>query len=167
MGWRSGRSALVLVLLVLGGCAREGADAPPRVEPAEPTGAVETGRAAPPLVEVLRAWDAERADAWARSDSRRLASLYAPSSGAGRRDVAMLRAWSSRGLVVQGLRTQLLAVRELSRSRSTWTLRVTDRLVGGVAVGAGVRRPLPVDAATTRTVVLRRLDGVWRVASVT
>ena len=47
----------------------------------------------------------------------------------------MLRAWADRGLVVRGLHTQLLAVREVARTRSTWTLRVTDRLVGGVAVG--------------------------------
>jgi hypothetical protein len=45
-------------------------------------------------------------------------------------------------------------------------LQVTDRLVGGVAIGADVRRPLPVDAATTHTVELRRLHGHWRVASV-
>ena len=67
----------------------------------------------------------------------------------------MLRAWTSRGLAVEGLRTQLLAVRELARTRSTWTLLVTDRVVGGVAVGPDVRRPLPRDEATTRTVRLR------------
>jgi hypothetical protein len=78
----------------------------------------------------------------------------------------MLHEWVSRGLVVRGLRTQLLAVREVSRSRSAWTLRVTDRLVGGVAVGNGVRRPLPVDGATTRTVVLHRVAGRWLVGSV-
>jgi hypothetical protein len=95
-----------------------------------------------------------------------LSTLYTRDSLAGRRDRAMLRAWTSRGLVVRGLRTQLLAVRELSRSASTWTLRVTDRVAGGVAVGPGLRRTLPVDAASTRTVVLRRVDGRWVVASV-
>ena len=68
--------------------------------------------------------------------------------------------------MVRGLHTQLLAVSELGRSRSTWTLRVTDRVVGGVAVGPGVRRPLPVDVATSRTIVLHRLGGQWLVASV-
>ena len=122
--------------------------------------------AAPPSVEVLRAWDAQRSRAWARGDPVLLSTLYAPGSVAGQRDLAMLRAWVARGLVVRRLHTQLLGVREVSRSRSTWTLQVTDRLVGGVAVGPGVRRPLPVDAATTRTVVLRRVDGRWLVASV-
>jgi hypothetical protein len=78
----------------------------------------------------------------------------------------MLRSWTARGLVVRQLRTQLLSVRELARRGSAWTLLVTDRLAGGVAVGAGVRRPLPRDRATTRTIRLRRWDGGWRVASV-
>jgi len=135
--------------------------------PAEPV-RISAARAAtaPRPVEVVRAWDARRAEAWARGDPGLLATLYTPGSVAGRRDRAMLLAWRSRGLVVSELRTQLLAVREVSRSRSTWTLRVTDRLAAGVAVGPGVRRPLPVDAASTRTVVLRRLEGQWLVASV-
>ena len=145
-------------------CAREAPATTPRAEPVETSAG--HAPAAPPAVEVLRAWDAQRSRAWARGDPRLLAALYAPDSVARQRDRSMLGAWLTRGLVVRGLRTQLLSVREVSRSRSAWTLRVTDRLVGGVAVGAGVRRPLPVDAATTRTVVLRRLDGRWVVASV-
>ena len=78
----------------------------------------------------------------------------------------MLRAWLARGLVVRGLHTQLLEVRELRRTASTWTLIVTDRLVGGFAVGARVRRPLPRDAPTTRTVELRRVGGSWLVSAV-
>jgi hypothetical protein len=78
----------------------------------------------------------------------------------------MLRAWSARGLVVRGLRTQLLLVRVLGHRASSWTLLVTDRLAGGVAVGAGLHRPLPRDQATTRTVRLRRVGGRWRVVSV-
>jgi hypothetical protein len=135
-----------------------------------PTGPppVETGppSAGPEPVEVLRAWDARRARAWARGDPRSLRRLYTPDSVAGRRDRAMLRAWATRGLVVRDLRTQLLSVRELARTRSSWTLLVTDRLAGGVVVGAGVRRALPRDEPSTRTVRLRRLGGVWRVASV-
>lgn len=120
--------------------------------------------AAPPPVELLRTWDARRARAWARGDPRLLRALYTPGSVAGRRDRAMLRAWAERGVVVRGLCTQLLSVRELSHHRSARTLLVTDRLIGGVAVGAGVRRPLPQDRATTRTIRLRRWDGEWRVA---
>jgi hypothetical protein len=117
-------------------------------------------------VELLRAWDAQRAKAWAEGDPSLLRPLYTPGSRAGRHDRAMLRAWRARGLVVQDLHTQLLTVRELSRSATTWSLLVTDRLAGGVAVGLGVRRPLPRDEATTRTVRLRLLYGRWRVAAV-
>ena len=138
---------------------------PPLVEPAEISTA--EAPASPPPVEVLRAWDARRADAWARGDLATLASLYTPGSVAGRHDVAMLRSWSARGLVVQRLGTQLLAVEEVAHTRSTWRLRVTDRLVGGLAVGPGVRRELPRDGASTRTVRLRLVDGAWRVTSVT
>ncbi len=119
----------------------------------------------PPAVEALRSWDSQRAEAWAAGDVAALASLYTPASVAGRRDVAMLRAWTARGLVVRDLRTQLLAVDVLAHTRSTWTLRVTDRLVSGVAVGPDVRRPLPRDEPTTRTVRLRLVDGAWCVAS--
>ena len=136
--------------------------AAPLVEP--PTA---EATAAPAAVQVLRAWDAQRAAAWARGDPERLAALYTPGSVAGRRDRAMLRGWRARGLVVRGLRTQLLAVRELRHSPSTWTVEVTDRLAGGVAVGRGIRQRLPVDKATTRTIVLRRVGGQWRVAAVT
>jgi len=117
-------------------------------------------------VAVLHAWDRRRAEAWARGDPRLLRPLYTPGSVAGRHDRAMLRAWARRGLVVQDLQTQLLSVRELAHSSSTWTLQVTDRLAGGVAVGHGVRRPLPGDLATTRTLWLRRVDGAWLVAAV-
>jgi hypothetical protein len=134
------------------------------IEPVEiPAAAAPTG---PPPVELLRAWDVRRAEAWARGDPRRLRALYTPGSVAGRHDRAMLRAWAARGLAVRDLRTQLLAVRVLRHTRSTWTLRVTDRLAGGTAVGRGPDRPLPRDEATTRTVLLRRLGGHWRVASV-
>jgi hypothetical protein len=157
-------AATVLVAGLAAACAREAPAPASRVEPVETTAAHPP--AAPPPVEVLRAWDAQRSRAWALGDPRLLSALYAPGSVAGQRDRAMLRAWTSRGLVVRGLRTQLLAVHEVHRSRTSWTLRVTDRLTGGVAVGPGARRPLPLDAATTRTVVLHRLDGRWRVASV-
>jgi hypothetical protein len=144
--------------------AAEAPDRQPLIEPVEIPAA--SAPAGPPPVELLRAWDAARAEAWARGDPRLLSSLYTPGSAAGRRDRAMLRAWSERGLVVRDLRTQLLSVRELSHTPSTWTLRVTDRLAGGTAVGEGVRRPLPTDAATTRTVELRLVGGRWRIAAV-
>jgi hypothetical protein len=129
---------------------------PPATPPATPPGAAE----------VLRAWDTARAEAWARGDLDALAALYEPGSAAGRRDATMLRAWVERGLVVTGMSTQLLAVRELRRTPTRWRLEVTDRLTGAVAVGGGVEQPLPADTATTRTVELRMRDGTWVVASV-
>jgi hypothetical protein len=152
-----------LVELVETSAAKELAT-PPLVEPVETAAA--KAPAAPPPIEVLHAWDAARADAWARGDLRLLSSLYTRGSEAGRRDRAMLGAWVARGLVVRGMTTQLLAVRAVNRTASTWTLRVTDRMAGGIAVGGGVRRPLPTDAATTRTVELRLVSGRWRVAAV-
>jgi hypothetical protein len=122
--------------------------------------------AAPPPVVLVSSWDAQRVDAWARGDLAALAALYTAPSVAGRRDRALQRSWLDRGLRVRGLRTQLLAVRELSRTRSTWRLLVTDRLVGGVATGPGVRRPLPRDEPTTRVVRFRLVAGAWRVAGV-
>jgi hypothetical protein len=158
------RMTLVVTLLVAlcGVTVAEvrGAPAPSLEASAAPT---PTG---PPSVEVLRAWDVRRAAAWGHGNPRLLRSLYTRGSEAGRHDRAMLRAWSSRGLAVHDLRTQLLAVRELRRTASTWTLLVTDRLVGGVAVGSGVRRPLPRDGLSTRIVRLQLVAGEWRVAAV-
>jgi hypothetical protein len=115
---------------------------------------------------LLRGWDAARADAWAAGDVGRLGALYTRGSTAGERDRDMLRQWLRRGLVVRDLRTQVLAVRELRRTAGTWVLRVTDRLSAGIAVGHGRVRPLPADAATTRTVTLRRVGARWLVESV-
>jgi hypothetical protein len=155
---------LAVVSAALGLPAAKALARQPLIEPVEIPAA--RAPAGPPPVELLRAWDARRGEAWARGDPHLLAPLYTADSIAGRHDRAMLRAWAARGLAVRGLRTQLLAVHELAHTRSTWTLQVTDRLVGGLAVGPGVRRPLPRDGATTRTVRLRLVDGAWRVASV-
>jgi hypothetical protein len=164
--------AVLLLVALATGCG-PATDAPARPPPIEPVGPVEiTATHAPDHpahvapVDVLRTWDARRAAAWARADPRLLRSLYTDGSLAGRHDVAMLRAWAARGLTVRGLHTQLLAIRVLSHTGSTWTLDVTDRVLGGVAVGRGLRRELPRDQATTRTLRLRRVDGEWLVASV-
>lgn len=115
---------------------------------------------------ILRSWDERRAEAWARGDGAALARLYVRGSAAGRRDLAMLRRWSARGLVVEGLRVQLLAVEVWSWTPGRLALEVTDRLAGGTAVGRDTRVALPVDAATTRVLVLRRVAGEWRVSRV-
>lgn len=115
---------------------------------------------------VLRAWDKGRSRAYASGDVEGLARLYAPRSGAGRADVRLLRSYLDRGLRVTGLRVQVLSLQVLSHHRHRWTLRVTDRVAGGVAVGGGRRWSLPRDRASTSRVVLRRGAGGWRVAAV-
>ena len=115
-------------------------------------------------VAVLHAWDDQRADAWAAADVSALSALYTPGSAAGRRDVAMLRAWTARGLRVHGLRTQLLDVQVRRRTPERLVLAVTDRLAGGVAEPVGL--PLPRDRPSRHVVVLRVVDGEWRVSAV-
>ncbi|MDQ4055453.1 MAG: hypothetical protein M3237_22555 [Actinomycetota bacterium] len=119
-----------------------------------------------PALAALRAWDAGRARAWASGDVTALRSLYTRSSAAGERDASMLRRWWGRGLRVAGMETQVLAARVVDHSDDRLVLVVTDRLARAVAIGQGRRVVLPSDGATTRTVTLRLVDGVWRVASV-
>lgn len=128
------------------------------------TDGVGTGRTE--ALSVLADWDLRRSAAWAAGDGDALAGLYAPGSVAGRRDVAMLTRWRARGLRVDGLRMQVLAIDVRDRSAGRWDLVVTDRLAGGVAVGDGTRTALPRDGWSTRRVVLEQRAGRWRVASV-
>jgi len=113
---------------------------------------------------VLHAWDDQRARAWADGDVVALRQLYTPGSAAGRTDVAMLRAWRSRGLRVTGLRMQLLAVEVRARTPARMVLDVTDRLAGGVAVPGRVA--LPRDQPSRHVVTLRLVAGEWRVSRV-
>jgi hypothetical protein len=116
---------------------------------------------------VLRRWDAARSDAWARGDVWALRQLYVPGSASGRSDARMLGEYVSRGLVVRGLRTQVLALSVASAGERRLVLRVTDRVVGGVAVSRrGPAVALPVDRPSVRRVELRRSAGKWRVVEV-
>jgi hypothetical protein len=148
----SGVLALVAGRLDESPPARTVAAAPPRPEPE--------------ALVVLRAWDERRSRAWARGDPAALRGLYTPGSRSGRADRAMLAAYAERGMRVTGLRTQVLAADVRRRSARAVSLVVTDRLVGGVAVGGGVREPLPVDRPSTWLVSLVRVAGEWRVAEV-
>lgn len=158
---------LLLVALVLTAVVAAGATVVTVLarDPAPPV-AVVTPRAAPVGPAVLRSWDARRAAAWARADVAGLQALYVPGSVAGRRDVAMLRAWAARGLRVRGMRMQVLAVDVVHRRSGRLVLTVTDRLARAVAVGHGVRRALPRDVPSSRTVTLVRQAETWRVAAV-
>ena len=153
--------ALASVALTLVGLHRDPApvvvaDPPPPAAPRPEVSAAE----------VLAAWDADRAAAWAAGDVRRLRSLYTAGSVAGDRDASMLQRWLDRGLVVSGLRVQVLALDEETRTADRWVLTVTDRVVGGVADAGGSQTSLPTDTPTTRTVTLRRSGATWLVSAV-
>ena len=97
--------------------------------------------------EVLAAWDAERAAAWADGDVRRLRSLYTAGSVAGDRDVAMLRALARPGPrrprpADPGARP---ATGEPHR-RTAGSWRSPTGVAGGVATVAGASTALPADA---------------------
>ncbi len=69
------------------------------------------------------------------------------------------------------MRRQVVAVRVLEAEPDRLRLRVTDRLVGAVArpndaSARGSGRALPSSRASTRTLVLRRSAGDWRMSSV-
>lgn len=144
---------------------RSGADGrTPATAPAAAVAPGAGGAGARPEVEalaVLRAWDRDRASAWAAGDVEALRGLYASGAEAGREDVAMLRRWRARGLRVEGMAMQVLAVDVRARSSGHLVLVVQDRLVGATAVGRGRRTALPRDEPTTRRLELRRVSGRW------
>lgn len=119
--------------------------------------------ASPGPAAILADWDLRRASAWAEGDAEALRGLYADGSRAGATDLRLLRHYRARGLTVEGLRTQVLALRVVHRSPSRLVLVVTDRVVGGRAVGGGSPVALPADRASTRRIALVREGGRWLV----
>lgn len=115
---------------------------------------------------VLAAWDRSRADAWRRGDPAALARLYARGSASGQADRSLLAAYAERGLRVAGLRVQRATVEVVTAGPDRIVLLVTDRVVGAAAIGRRGRVALPRDGWSTRTVVLVRMDEVWRVVEV-
>jgi hypothetical protein len=116
---------------------------------------------------VLGEWDRARARAFAAGDVAALRALYVDGSRAGTADVRLLRDYLRRSLRVEGMRMQLLEVEVLDRGPDRLRVKVTDRLIGAVVVGPGLRRRLPRDRASTRVVELRRGAGErWRVREV-
>lgn len=134
-------------------------------EPAAPVPSVPSAGAT--ALGILHAWDASRARAYATGRAQRLRELYVPGSSAGRADVALLRGYHRRGLRVTGMRTQVLSLAVLEHRADLWRLRVTERLVGAVAVGRGDRTTLPRDRPSAHEITLMRAErGRWRVAGV-
>jgi hypothetical protein len=133
---------------------RRGPAAPPSRSPGAPAGPAA----------VLADWDERRAAAWAEGDVDALRRLYVDGSRTGAADVRLLRHYVARGLVVEGLATQVLGLDVVERTSSRLVLVVTDRVVGGRAVGGGATRiALPADRASSRRVELVRRGGRWLV----
>ncbi len=123
-----------------------------------------TGESGPRTV--LADWDQRRADAWSSGDVGALRRLYVAGSATGRVDVRMLTDYVARGLTVDGLHTQVLALTVVEDSAARLRIRVTDRVVGGAvtgqaAAGQQTRQSLPRDRPTTRTLTLRQVQGEW------
>lgn len=148
--------AVLCVLLATAGCASR--------EPASQQAADAAQGQVVAASRVLRAWDRERAAAYAEGSVARLRRLYV--DGAGRADARLLASYLRRGLRVEGMTVQVLGIEVLGHRPGSWSLRVTDRLSHAVAVGEGSRVVLPRDAASTREVRLVRVAGEWRVAGV-
>jgi hypothetical protein len=173
MSRRDGLPAVVLLVLgvLAAGAAWVTRASPDRPATPRPAPVASDPEAHPgvesPAVRVLAAWDARRADAWARGDAAALRGLYVAGSRAGAADARLLLDYRRRGLRVVGLRMQLLAVEVLHASTREILLRVTDRVAAAEAVGARTRTRLPRDRPSTRVVSLRRgSDRRWRVESV-
>lgn len=165
--------ALVAALLVVAGAfvalTADGVPAARAAHPALPTrSTASTGEAsAVGPVEALRAWDARRAAAYAKGSLAGLRRLYTPGSRTGRADLALLRSYVDRGLVVEGLTAQVFAVEVVRGGPDAWRLLVTDRMVGAVARSGQTRIKLPMSQPMTRRVDLVSVAGTWRVEEAT
>lgn len=115
---------------------------------------------------VLRAWDTQRAEAYATADVRALKALYLPDSAAGANDVALLKQYAARGLRIEGMSTQIFGIEIVDHARERLELSVTDRLASAIAVGDDVRQVLPRDEVDTRRISLRLVDDRWVVDEV-
>jgi len=142
------RRSILLTVFLAGVCAvLSGALWQLRVSAGDP--GADTPGAAPAHAEtealgILRAWDLRRARAWAAGDVHALDKLYTPRSKTGAVDHAMLRSYVRRGLVVEGMATQVLAA-DLGVSDATHlTLVVTDSQRDQLCA-----RPWMVGAGTT------------------
>lgn len=114
---------------------------------------------------IIAAWSRRRARAWASTSAGRVRALYATPSAAGA-ELALWRSYRRRDLRVEGLRSQVLAIRVLSASARRLAVVIDERSASGVVVGSdAVRRvALPQDKVDRRRVVLvLGPDAVWRV----
>ena len=151
----------VLVTLAVALVRTGDSSQPDRIEGRAPS----MGKTQPGPARILAAWDERRASAWAAGDAEALEGLYVTGSRAGAADLRLLRHYRERGLTVADLATQVLALEVVERSEARLVLVVTDRVVGGRAVGPDASPiALPADRASTRRIVLVRQGGTWLVA---
>jgi len=115
---------------------------------------------------LLGGLDAARTQAFLTDDERRLSDVYVDERGA-RADIETLRSYRERGLRLQGMLLLRESCSVTHRSRQRVTLDLVDRLgPTSVRTEDGRRQDLPRDRSTRRTVVLERVDDVWRLAAV-
>lgn len=110
-------------------------------------------------VGVLGAWLDQRREAYVEADAEALADLYRPDSGAGRADVATLRAYAARGVRVTDLRVQVSRVRVVESATHRLRLRVRSRLARTTVEVGGATRQLPGSSWRVRELVLHADDG--------
>ena len=150
---------LLLPLLLLAGCAASAAIQRPAVGVAHTRPAVEA-------LALLHRWDGRRSAAYAAGDPSRLRRLYSRGSWAGARDVRVLRAYADRGLVVDGLATQVLEVEVVERSDRVLRLRVVERFAGGTVRSSRSEATLPSGRIRERVLTLVRGERGWVLRSV-
>ncbi|MBV9872940.1 MAG: hypothetical protein JO214_20185, partial [Frankiaceae bacterium] len=144
--------------------------APPRQAAAPPTATTAVPISAPATdwKRVVGRLDDLRAAAFAEDDVASLAAVYAPGAPGYDTDVATLKSLAARGLHAQGFSAHVQSVRVLAATATSERLRVVDRLSGyqlvdgaGAVVGHGPARP-----AKAFTMQLTKVDGTWRVATI-
>jgi hypothetical protein len=116
---------------------------------------------------ILERLDDRRGRAWQAGRPAALRRVYTPSSPTLRADSAMLAAYQDRGLQPRGVRLEFTAVQLVNRGPAMVVLAATDRLAPmRVRTAAGVVARLPSDQPTAHLIVLRRVDGRWKIAAV-
>lgn len=117
-------------------------------------------------LELVRDWDARRAQAWRIGDADALARLYVRGASAGRADVALLRQWKAEGWTIENAAPQLLRVAQVEGTPRRLVVDVTDRLSGLRGRRGEDEVMLPATGISTRRIVFVEYHGTWRVKQV-
>lgn len=106
--------------------------------------------------------------AWRRGQPQLLRRIYVPAAPELKRDQAMLRRYTARGLSVRGAELLFGPVRVVDRAPRVVRLRTVDQLRAAVAVSRhGDRLRLPLDRPTRHLITLCQTPEGWRITSVT